>query len=320
MNNHLKKIADQYSHERSGVGSIKEKVSQLYNNYIKGKEKLITDIVTSSIALESIINLNCINHNEINPQMEEAFNLSYPNLELADLDQYSNLELEGIMNAWKGKYFEVQVRDELNQGEWIGDVHLEVGQEAVLAESPVQPGWDLQILNADGTVDEVLQLKATESLSYIKSAISEYPDIQIMATNEVLENADAITEQILPSGINNSDLEADLLEPFSTSLIDTLLPGLPFAIIALGEGHKVLVGKKDLNLALNDTLERSIKSGIAIGAGSVVYALDGGLLSIPTTILTRAGIDRFQLMKGISNRVIGKKEKIIELKDYYIYP
>ncbi|PMC37319.1 hypothetical protein CJ195_11185 [Bacillus sp. UMB0899] len=320
MNNHLKKIADQYSHERSGVGSIKEKVSQLYNNYIKEKEKLITDIVTSSIALESIINLNGINHNEINPQMEEAFNLAYPNLELADLDQYSNLELEGIMNAWKGKYFEVQVRDELNQGEWIGDVHLEVGQEAVLAESPVQPGWDLQILNADGTVDEVLQLKATESLSYIKSAISEYPDIQIMATNEVLQNADTITEQILPSGINNSDLEADLLEPFSTSLIDTLLPGLPFAIIALGEGHKVLVGKKDLNLALNDTLERSIKSGIAIGAGSVVYALDGGLLSIPTTILTRAGIDRFQLMKGISNRVIGKKEKIIELKDYYIYP
>ena len=50
---------------------------------------------------------------------------------------------------------------------------------------PSQPGWDIQILNADGTVDQVLQAKATESVSYVKEALEKYPDIEIVTTEEV---------------------------------------------------------------------------------------------------------------------------------------
>lgn len=55
----------------------------------------------------------------------------------------------------------------------MGDIHLEPGQVAALAESATQPGWDLQILNADGTVAGELQLKATDSLSKEKSKYEE---------------------------------------------------------------------------------------------------------------------------------------------------
>jgi hypothetical protein len=47
--------------------------------------------------------------------------------------------------------------------------------------------------NADGSVAQELQLKATQSLSYVKEALERYPDIQVLATDDVLENgADAL--------------------------------------------------------------------------------------------------------------------------------
>ena len=102
---------------------------------------------------------------------------------------------KGFLSAWKGKYFEVLVRDELNAGEWVGDIHLEPGQTALLAESAIQPGWDLQIINSDGSVAQELQLKATESLSYVKEALERYPDIGVLTTDEVF-NAGGMRRKI----------------------------------------------------------------------------------------------------------------------------
>jgi hypothetical protein len=313
----LEKIAQSYKRSRKGNSPIKEIITNLYNQHLNGKEQLLTDIVTSCVALNSVINSFGVNHNKITPQMEEAFTLAYPNLNIGSLGSYNEEQLSGIMQAWKGKYFEVQVRDSLNTGEWIGDLQLEAGQTATLAESPTQSGWDLQILNEDGNVDQLLQLKATDSLSYIKSTLEENPEFQILATEEVLKNAEDITNLVIPSNIRNDELRSDLADPFATTIIDVLLPGLPFAIIALGEGRKVLIGKQDLNTAVNTAIERSIKSGVALSVGTIVYLLDGGLLSVPSTFLTRIGIDRVQLMHRINNKVNKKKEEILTMNRSY---
>ena len=88
----------------------------------------------------------------------------------------------------------------------------------------------------------------------------------------------------------------DLLDGPIEELLETVLPGLPFALIAVGEGRQVLMGRKTFDIAMKDGLSRAVKSGVAIGAGALVVFLDGGLLSIPTSFLARLGIDRYQTM------------------------
>ena len=181
----------------------------------------------------------------------------------------------------------------------MGDIHLEPGQEAILADSVTQPGWDLQIINSDGSIAQELQLKATESLSYVKEALERYPDIDVLATDEVGDAA----ENIFSSGFSDEALEKtirapmeDLLDGPVEELLETVLPGLPFALIAVGEGRQVLMGRKTFDIAMKEGLSRAVKTGAAIGAGALVAFLDGGLLSIPASFLTRLGIDRYQTM------------------------
>ena len=79
-------------------------------------------------------------------------------------------------------------------------------------------------------------------------------------------------------------------------LTETVLPVLPFVVIALGEGRKALIGRKSFQLAVEDGLYRAAKTGAAIRVGALIIFLDGGLLSIPGSFLTRLGFDRYAVM------------------------
>jgi hypothetical protein len=300
---------------------VKERMKELYVRYLKEKEKALLDASLASIALGSYLAQSGVQ--ELTPQMEEAFHLAFPHLDMDEVTGYDGERLEGLLSAWKGKYFEVLVRDKLNNGEVVGEIQLEDGQLAKLASDPTQEGWDLQILHEDGSIAQELQLKATDSLGYVKEAIEKYPDIQIMSTDEILHSSDSIVDQILASGNNNEEITSQLSEAVANmdtpleELMDIFLPGLPFIVITLDEGRKVLMGRKSFELALADGLERGIKTGVSLGAGALVAWLDGGLLSIPTTILTRLGIDRFQLMGNLHKQLTDRTNVIIDLKPVY---
>lgn len=248
--------------------------------------------------------------------MEEAFRLAYPNVELLSLAGRSPAEVEGFLSAWKGKYFEVVIRDKLNAGEWVGDIHLGPGQTAVLAESATQLGWDLQIIDPDGAVARELQLKATQSLAYIKQALERYPDIDVLTTDEVMDAGGEAVHSIFASGFSDSVLEQTIRTPMEAlldspleELVETVLPGLPFVLIATGEGRKVLMGRKSFNLAMQDGLYRVARTGAAIGIGALVVLLDGGILSIPASFLSRMSFDRYNVM----TRSVTALEKRIEM-------
>lgn len=121
-------------------------------------------------------------------------------------------QLEGVLANTKGHYFEALVVDRLNNGEALGEVRLEEGQTAVLADSPNQPDWDVRILNEDGTTDEVLQLKATESMGSISESLRENPDIRVVTTSDI----DSAREGVLPTDISNDDLKADVSSELGT--------------------------------------------------------------------------------------------------------
>ncbi|MFM1655801.1 hypothetical protein ACI7RC_27435 [Brevibacillus sp. B_LB10_24] len=321
MKDDIMLIASKYKKQ----SDTKNKIKELYIRYLKNRERTLLDATIATLALGSILEQG--SQPELTPQMEEAFHLAFPHLDLEDVASYDTTQLQGLLSAWKGKYFEVLVRDTLNNGEHVGDLGLEPGQVAELAEDPTQPGWDLLIRNDDGTVAQEIQLKATESLSYIKDAIEKYPDIQIMSTDEVLHHSDAIVEHILNAGISNTEITDHLSKSASAiqdssafeDIMDFTLPGLPFILITLGEGRQVLMGKKPFEMALADGLDRAIKSGVAMGVGGLVAFLDGGLLSIPATFMTRLGIDRFQVM-GKSADLLEERSKIIlDLKPLYSF-
>lgn len=303
MAHSLEVLATQYRASRNSAQPAREAVADLYKRYIKEREQSLMDAAAAAATVNALFLTDRIDMSQVTPQMEEAFRLAYPNIDLSSLADRSPAEVEGFLSAWKGKYFEVVVRDNLKAGEWVGDIHLGTGQTAVLAESATQPGWDLQILDLDGSVAHELQLKATQSLGYVKQALERYPDIDVITTDEVLDAGGEEVKGIFASGFSDSDLEETIQAPMEAlldspleELVETVLPGLPFVLIAVGEGRKVLMGRKSFELAMQDGLYRAVKTGAAIGIGALVVLLDGGMLSIPASLLTRLGFDRYSVI------------------------
>ncbi len=296
----LEDLAAQYRASRNSDEPIADSVMGLYKRYIKEMEQPLMDAAGAAAAVSALFLSDEIDMSQVTPQMEEAFRLAYPTIDLSTLADRSPAEVEGFLSAWKGKYFEILVRDDLNAGEWVGDIHLSPGQTAALAETATQPGWDLQILNPDGSVADELQLKATQSLGYVKEALERYPDIGVLTTDEVLQSGGDAVGGLVPSGFLESELDETIRAPMESlldagleELAETVLPILPFVLIVGGEGREMLMGRKSFDHSMQDGLYRASKTGAAIGIGALVVFLDGGLLSLPASFLVRVGFDRY---------------------------
>lgn len=300
-------------------GKGQDNIGNLYNYYASRKADTLVDVMTAAISVSAITANDTINFEAITPDIEEAFKTSFPNMNIEELVDLNSEQLEGFISNWKGKLFEINVRDKLNNGEIVGDVSLGEGQYAELAESLNQPGWDLQIFNRDGSVADFLQLKATNSMSYINEAMTKYPDIDILATSEVAE----LSENLLSSNISNDKLTEPLTNILDTneSFVDFILPGLPFLIIVASEGRKVFVKKTDMDSALSKMGSRAVKTGLAIGLGWVAFDITGlGWFAVGVSTVFRILIGRLgrgmKIMK-IMPILEGKKEELLLLKASY---
>ena len=317
----LKELRQQYG---SDSKPDPDTLRSLYNHYIRRREKALLDSVIASATLGAVLTADRVDFSQVTPEIEEAFRLAFPSTPLESISEMDADQLAGLLSAWKGKYFEVLVRDNLNEGQWVGEIHLEPGQSAVLADSPTQPGWDLQILNEDGTIAEELSLKATDSLSYVKAALERYPDIDVLATDDVLQNAGEVSEQILSSGILNNDLEqaisapmAPLLDTAAENLMEAVLPGLPFVIIALAEGRHVLMGRRSFEQFLPVFLKRAAKTGIALGAGFLSTFLIPDAFSILVVLGVRMVLSRGERMENAAIYVDKKTELLLPIRQGY---
>ena len=91
------------------------------------------------------------------------------------------------------------------------NAHLQPGYKAELAASPTQEGWDIRILGNDENVVEELQLKATNFSQYIKQALQDYPEIDVV-TLEDLAGSFALLgdDRVTASAISNADLTNEI--------------------------------------------------------------------------------------------------------------
>lgn len=141
-------------------------------------------------------------------EVQTAFELAYPGLAAQEtfseaVTRLSPEQLPGLVSGVKGKLFELELVNYLNDG------NLPEGMTASLAESATQGGWDIQVLDQSGEVAELLQAKATESAAYVKQALDRYPGIDVVTTEEVYAQLAALglAERVQDSGISEATLE-----------------------------------------------------------------------------------------------------------------
>ena len=273
-------------------------LANLARDYENRSQQQILQIagIAADVSADSILNLGL--EPQSNPLISEAFQLQYPNVNQDSLVGASEERLSGLANGIKGKYFELIVRDRLNDGDSVGELRLGPGQVARLAIDPTQEDWDLEIVNLeDGALVEQIQLKATTSMSYIKSALEKNPDIRVAVPSEV----DGVSDEILRTDISDNDLaaavERQLGEQSEDALIDMLDQGVEWAfdavpivsgiLVALTEGRLVLIGRSSLDESLQRGARRLGKSVGFSTLGATLVALDAGILSVPTITAAR---------------------------------
>lgn len=325
----LKNMASSQKQKSTATEKI-ESIRQLNIRLLEEEERGLSEVSDSlstfaAAIAEPLIRDQIVTSSALTTQMQEAWKLAYPHQSIASLNGMQPEQITGYLNGWKGKYFEVLVRDQLNNGRWIGDIHLGAGERAHLATHATQPGWDLMITDHHGTVMNELQLKATNSIGYLKQALDAYPSIHIVTTDEVFNASGHLTDQLTnaqltdyltPSGISNVELTGHIRRAMDGALHHTalsdfddlidFLPALPFIVIAVDEGRQIIMQGKTLAAALESGGERIVASSAALAAGAALAGLDCGLLSIPVALLVRTGINRqFRQKRSIKRLTVG---------------
>jgi hypothetical protein len=231
------------------------------------KDELLDLLVVGGITLAQAIR----NPAGVPPEIERAFDLAYPGLtqteSFADaVDRMSSDELTGLVSGVKGKLFEIELVDHLNNG------GLPDGFHAAIAESATQPGWDIQITDAQGHISDLLQAKATESASYVKEALERYPNIDVTTTSEVHGQlvAMGLAQDVHNSGISEAVLQAKVDAAthggaaFDAS--DLVPSSIGLAVIALSVFMNKDTSLREKGAAFGT---RSAKAGVSSAVGKV---------------------------------------------------
>ena len=98
-----------------------------------------------------------------------------------------------------------------------------------------------------------------------------------------------------------------------TELTGSVCGALPFAIIAVQEGSKVVLGLKPAANGVQDGTYRMVKTGAAMGVGAAVAAGAGFWAAIPVTMGVRALFDRYRSKTMAGMRVQGRITRLKEL-------
>lgn len=314
-NTRLDFFRDKYSND-NGVNTLFA-FRDAFKRYVISKKQSLIDLTLSATSLGPH---NLIDNSNLDPLLEKAIRETNPNFDSSLINDLTDAQMTGIINSAKGKYFEYLVTNKLNSGEQVGDVLLPEGYQAVMADNINQPGWDIQILDNQGNVSDYLQLKATNSIGYIRETLDKYPDIAILTTDEIADRVDGL---VLDSDITEESLENQIttaIDSFDPSLTGEFLrafnPIMPLVFIVASEGYQIWVGNYSINSAIESTRYRIERSMVATGIGAIVFAIGGGWLALPATFISGS---IYNYYKEISLSKFNFEESTSRLKKYRLY-
>jgi L-2-hydroxyglutarate oxidase LhgO len=139
------------------------------------------------------------------------------------IDYFSEIDqgsVAGHVSHIKGILFEQEYVDSL----------AAEGVEAQTFEATNHPITDISILG-DGDVVTELQLKATDSVSYVTAAIQENPEVGFVVTSEIAGGLG--TDLVMDSGIENTALDQAVQD---TLMEEALNPVSPLSVIGWAFG------------------------------------------------------------------------------------
>ena len=125
----------------------------------------------------------------------------------------------------------------------------------------------------------------------------------------------------LAAGLTYMDeiaVDSGLLEETGllTELMENMTGILPFAIITVSEGSKILLKKKPGKTGLKDGAFRMVKTGAAMGVGAAVMGAAGFWAAIPVTMGVRAMFDRYRSKALTGRRVQSRIQRLQELNRF----
>lgn len=188
--------------------------------------------------------------------------------ELGDyLSRMNASQLKGLANNVKGIYHELKYVDSVN--------HFDSTTHAQVYESTNHAGADIVFRDINnGEIVKEVQLKATDSTSYVSQHISRYPDIDVMATSEVAEKMSGVES----TGFSNAELtdavnrQFDQVSDLSTQAQIGDAAAVSGLLSAALRASEVISGKKKLGKAGKDAL---LDIGISTSTTALVAFLFG---------------------------------------------
>ena len=113
-------------------------------------------------------------------------------------------------------------------------------------------------------------------------------------------------------------VDSGILE--ETGLLNELASGvtgaLPFVIITISEGSKILLGRKPGKTGVRDGAYRMVKTGAAMGIGAAVMGAAGFWAAIPVSMGVRALFDRYKSKTLTGMRVQGRINRLRDLNRF----
>ena len=101
----------------------------------------------------------------------------------------------------------------------------------------------------------------------------------------------------------------------AVSVLDTVGVALPFAVIAVTEQMKVIMGRKDQKAGIQDAAFRMLKTGAAMAVGAAVGAVGLPVLaSLPAAVSVRTLMDRYKSRSLTALRVQKRIERLQYLR------
>ncbi len=242
----------------------------------------------------------------------------------ADIDPaavaaYPRRSLEGLVNAVKGALFEQQVINGVGGGR-LGEVVLPDGVTARLADF-TEPGVDVELVDPDGDVVDVVQLKASDNADIIARHLQQYPEIShVWTTHEAAARAAGRGIEVLDTGISDTALSEhvrDALEGSEsmsfTDVVDDLIPQVTLVMIFVGWIRARISGVDPAD-ADADAVARVKRALLASSlAGAAAQVLGDGI-RLPVVLTIRLVGCRGRLAQHSARRVTALGEVIDELK------
>lgn len=179
-------------------------------------------------------------------------------------------QLAGIASNTKGIFHELLVvRAENSDGDAIS---------AALKEVTNYPGVDVEFL-VDGAVFKEVQIKAVQTAEGIIEHFNRYPDVEVLATNEITtELHKRFGDRLQPSGYENVDLEKITNEVFDElageGLDAVMVEGISSSALIFGalQARALLSGRDFKPKRTRELLEAA---GITVGTAFTVDVLLG---------------------------------------------